>query len=296
MESRRVYELAKELNIDPKEVVSLLRALGAPVINHMSPVSSAYVARVRWYGREVIPREALPTRYRAVGRSPVSASGPARRRVPSSSAGAAAAIVAHGWTGGARAAADERHAGRARLHAEMRIYAGASERQRAGRAAEEWHATEFNADAAAKRLPIRGRTTASMGRRRAAADIELTHGERAAQVKYYGTAKSTATHLAREAYDTMQKVVPADQRPGVRNHSARRSQDPKLATRAPARATSMRHTAGVVSDRLRGGGAQSRPLSNAGARALARDPDILARTASHEYGAALKAGAVSAPR
>src|SRR4249920_2240222 len=43
----RVYELAKDLNVSPKDLVNKVRAMGMEVANHMSHLESVDVDRVR---------------------------------------------------------------------------------------------------------------------------------------------------------------------------------------------------------------------------------------------------------
>src|ERR1700750_2526284 len=48
MSKVRVYEVAKQLNLDPKAVVSLFQAIGiADVRNHMSSVDPEHVERIK---------------------------------------------------------------------------------------------------------------------------------------------------------------------------------------------------------------------------------------------------------
>ena len=51
----RVYELAKDLNVQPKDLVNKVRAMGIEVANHMSHLESVDVDRVR----RAIDRERL---------------------------------------------------------------------------------------------------------------------------------------------------------------------------------------------------------------------------------------------
>src|SRR4051812_12622147 len=44
---RRLYELAKDLNLSPKDLVAKVRAMGIDVANHMSHLESVDVDRVR---------------------------------------------------------------------------------------------------------------------------------------------------------------------------------------------------------------------------------------------------------
>src|SRR5580765_7396553 len=44
---RRLYELAKDLNVSPKDLVNKVRAMGIDVANHMSHLESVDVDRVR---------------------------------------------------------------------------------------------------------------------------------------------------------------------------------------------------------------------------------------------------------
>src|SRR5262245_39367883 len=43
----RVYELAKDLNVQPKDLLNKIRAMGIDVANHMSHLESVDVDRVR---------------------------------------------------------------------------------------------------------------------------------------------------------------------------------------------------------------------------------------------------------
>src|SRR6476619_1710785 len=52
---RRLYELAKDLNVSPKDLVNKVRAMGIEVANHMSHLESVDVDRVR----RAIERERL---------------------------------------------------------------------------------------------------------------------------------------------------------------------------------------------------------------------------------------------
>lgn len=155
-------------------------------------------------------------------------------------------------------------------------YGSASEAQRAGHAAEAWHAATLNADAVRKGLPIRSHTTAATGNPHAAADVVsrgpgvLVEG----QIKTCGTPAVTATSLARPRYHGMQQVVPADQLVGVREH-ARRSAD-RLASSNPGRAAAFEETSRRATDRLTAGGAESRPLGHAEAQELVTRPERLA--------------------
>jgi hypothetical protein len=202
------------------------------------------------------------------------------------------AHVAHTSTEGARAAADELHAGAARIEATLERHAGASLGQKAGRVAEEFHAATLNADAAQKGLSVRARTTASLGQPCAAADIVLSDGSRAAQVKFHRTPEANATGLSRGRYARMQKVVPSDHVDAVRVHADRRAS--ALTLKRPGRAVAMKHTASTASDRVAARGAASKPLSVAESRALVKDPSTLRGVATRlELGAAVQSGAVS---
>jgi hypothetical protein len=132
-----------------------------------------------------------------------------------------------------------------------------------GYLAEVHHETTFNADAARKGLPVRAKRTDPYS----AADLEIRdrRGLRSghAQLKYHGSPARTAFAISLTKYDGMQKVVPSDQVSGVRALAWKRGAD-ALGNRNYA------DTARTVSDRVRGGGAESDPLSLAGARALAR--------------------------
>lgn len=204
----------------------------------------------------------------------------------------ASAHFAHVANRGARAAADELHAGAARIEECVQRHGGASLEQKAGRVAEEWHAATLNADAASKGLSVRAHTTASVGRPCAPADIVVTGGGAPIQVKYHATPESNAAGLSRPRYDAMQKVVPAGQADTVRAHAARRAD--ALQVKRPARALSMKHTAATANERVVAGGAESKPLSAGAARELAQDPATLNRMATGaELRGAAKSGAMA---
>ncbi|MBK6809959.1 MAG: hypothetical protein IPG81_13865 [Sandaracinaceae bacterium] len=135
--------------------------------------------------------------------------------------------------------------------------------------AEQWHAHSLEIDAYKKEVTdlfVRIPQSTS----RASADIAARLGDGPvleAQVKYYRSAADTAKQLWNPDYTSMQsKVVPADQVAEVIARSAK-----KAATdaRVHVREASM-HSADHVSDRMRIGGAESRPLSRQESEDLTR--------------------------
>src|SRR5690606_10650765 len=92
----RVYELARDLGVDSKDIVDFLASLGQDVKNHMSTVEDEYVARVlrRFGGAKTAagtngagsspgqPQAASPAQGRAAG----SAAAPQSRGVTASQA------------------------------------------------------------------------------------------------------------------------------------------------------------------------------------------------------------------
>src|SRR5215469_15288598 len=65
----RVYEVAKELNLDPKQVVGLFQAIGVPdVRNHMSSVEPEAVERVKRHLEKQRTHDVVEERVRTDGR------------------------------------------------------------------------------------------------------------------------------------------------------------------------------------------------------------------------------------
>src|SRR5579862_7089599 len=65
----RVYEVAKELNLDPKQVVGLFQAIGvADVRNHMSSVEPDQVERVKRHLEKQRTHDVVEERIRTDGR------------------------------------------------------------------------------------------------------------------------------------------------------------------------------------------------------------------------------------
>src|ERR1700729_2690949 len=65
----RVYEVAKQLNLDPKQVVGLFQAIGvAEVRNHMSSVEPEAVERVKRHLEKQRTHDVVEERVRSDGR------------------------------------------------------------------------------------------------------------------------------------------------------------------------------------------------------------------------------------
>src|SRR5579884_1499051 len=65
----RVYEVAKQLNLDPKQVVGLFQAIGvAEVRNHMSSVDAEAVERVKRHLEKQRTHDVVEERIRSDGR------------------------------------------------------------------------------------------------------------------------------------------------------------------------------------------------------------------------------------
>src|SRR5579871_771166 len=65
----RVYEVAKQLNLDPKQVVGLFQAIGvAEVRNHMSSVEPEAVERVKRHLEKQRTHDVVEERIRSDGR------------------------------------------------------------------------------------------------------------------------------------------------------------------------------------------------------------------------------------
>ncbi len=170
------------------------------------------------------------------------------------------------WREGLDAAVQQARASVDRLVA-ARANQGTAQLQ--GFFAEQWHAHSLEIDAYKKEVTdlfVRIPQSTS----RASADIAARLGDGPvleAQVKYYRSAADTAKQLWNPDYTSMQsKVVPADQVAEVIARSAK-----KAATdaRVHVREASM-HSADHVSDRMRIGGAESRPLSRQESEDLTR--------------------------
>ena len=65
----RVYEVAKQLNLDPKQVVGLFQAIGvADVRNHMSSVEPEQVERIKRHLEKQRTHDVVEERVRSDGR------------------------------------------------------------------------------------------------------------------------------------------------------------------------------------------------------------------------------------
>jgi len=134
--------------------------------------------------------------------------------------------------------------------------------------AEPWHAETLNISAAARG---RGDVSAHVPGNNGAHDIRYGGGGTwmEAQVKYDRTAEATAKDISHPKYGGMEKIVPQDQLKGVidkAHNEALRNQNTR-----PEQAAEYKHTAEHASDHLKVGNAESKPLSEPGARELAKD-------------------------
>jgi hypothetical protein len=163
--------------------------------------------------------------------------------------------------------------------------------QLAGRVAEELHATTFNIDAASKGLRgLRATTTAANGAGTAAADIVITNNgivTDAAQVKYHGTPAATTFHIADTKYDGMQRIVPADQKERVQELARKRGVDALGKRNYP-------DVAENASDRIRSGGAESKPLTLEEVRSAAKNAEkVASELIGKQMAEAVKNGAIN---
>jgi hypothetical protein len=186
-----------------------------------------------------------------------------------SAANGAAADAASRALNGVRAARE----GAARVEEVAAQWRNTSPECIAGRLAEELHAATFNVDAAAKGLnSLHAKTGAAHGASTAAADLTVTIDSRIldrAQVKYRATPASTTFEVAKRKYEGMLLVVPSDQVERIRGIAKRRGIDALGVRNYP-------DVAKGVADRVRSGGAESKPLSLSKARDAARNPQKVA--------------------
>lgn len=142
-----------------------------------------------------------------------------------------------------------------------------------GRVAEEAHAATFSADAIMKGSPLRAERTASqVGRGLDPVDIEITLGPvvvSKAQVKYRCTAARAAKEVSAPQYDGQQLVVGRGQVAAVRNGARRLAL--KNSVKRPEQAARNNAAAERVSDRIKVGEVESRPLSRTEELRLARE-------------------------
>src|SRR3981081_3036775 len=88
----RVYEVAKQLNLDPKQVVGLFQAIGVPEVrNHMSSVEPDAVERVKRHlekqrTHDVVEERIRPTVVKRRAIAKASSGGPSSSPEPSSPA------------------------------------------------------------------------------------------------------------------------------------------------------------------------------------------------------------------
>jgi hypothetical protein len=193
-------------------------------------------------------------------------------------------------------AAEATERGMRELDKIQRTFAKAAEHQRAGRAAEVWHASTFNVDASLRGAPVTAQTTASLGQPNATADILIGGAKGASpvavQVKYRSSAVKSAVDQAQSKYHGMQRVVPADQH-GAAVNTARQSLE-RLSRAGDPRAPRYADASAQLRDRVKVGEVESRPLSRADALALANDPSRLTREAWRAQTVhAVRAGAVT---
>ncbi|MEQ9498728.1 MAG: hypothetical protein RIT81_17755 [Deltaproteobacteria bacterium] len=187
-------------------------------------------------------------------------------------AGVAAAAAAAGHNAAMPAAEAALRAGERAINAMGRRCSAQLDSCLGGRIAEEVHAATFNANAHLSGAPtLTARTTASVGRPSAAADIELLRAGRivdGAQLKYSRFPGQNAQRLSRADYRPMQKVAPSDQLAKTADVARRLEQ--RNALRRPARAAELRDTAERVTDRITHDGVTSEPLTFDEAQGLAR--------------------------
>ncbi|WP_432489375.1 hypothetical protein [Kineococcus sp. SYSU DK018] len=177
--------------------------------------------------------------------------------------------------------------------------------QRAGHLFEVMHEATFNHDAIAKGSRIRASTTewTAGGSQSAPADLHLRdegyagEGARllaAAQAKLMGRTSTTASSIAHERYDGMQRLIAGDKLAAVEDLLDRRltlnPEGIKYNDYADARAH--------VTDSLHAHGVRSRPVSTEQAHRAARTPSRwgdkhAASVAAHEIGAAMAVGAAT---
>ncbi len=171
----------------------------------------------------------------------------------------------------------------------VKLYRG-TDAQSAGRAAEQWHAETFNANAIRQgRSDLVARVCPSSGRDAKGPDIIVTkNGDvvARAQSKYCGKGARTAEELSRPDYRDMQKLCPSDQIDQVRATATRR------AAREGQRAVEYADTVVHADDCLRVEGVNSDPLPRHEAVELARHPARISwRAVKAEVWEGAKAGA-----
>ncbi len=181
--------------------------------------------------------------------------------------------------------------GASRIQSVADQWGNTSPERLAGRLAEELHAATFNIDAAAKGFNgLQAATGAAKGAATAAADVTVTNGSRIidqAQLKFHGNPVSTTSNVAKVKYDGMQRVVPADQAQRVREIAGKRGVDGLGQRNYPDVATN-------ASDRIRSGGAESKPLSRPEALDAAKNPHgVSSELIGGRVGSAVKNGAIA---
>lgn len=139
-----------------------------------------------------------------------------------------------------------------------------------GDIAEAWHAGTLLVDAARQ---SRQGIWAEIPRDHTPVDMvygsSKTGETLAAQIKYYGNSEDTAKALSHPKYDSLEKIGPSNQFPGIKE-AAQHEASRNTLTR-PEQASQYRHTSEVGSDHASIDGVNSKPLSEPDALKLAKD-------------------------
>ena len=146
--------------------------------------------------------------------------------------------------------------------------------------AEEWHDHTFNLDAALKGKAIRANAIKpGEPSNNTPIDIELSDGSKA-QLKYYKTAKDSAREQADPRYAGMQRIIPADQLKEAEGIISKLVKVELAKDPNSERARAYQDVQNMLTDRLKSGGAESKPLDEAEAKRIAKilkengfDPD-----------------------
>lgn len=153
--------------------------------------------------------------------------------------------------------------------------------QLAGRLMEDLHAASGSASAARHGFSdLTFRTGDALGLPTHPADVFVLDGSdtvNLAQLKCCGTNADTTGDIAKIKYDGMQRVVPEDQVKRVREIATKRGMDGLGKRNYP-------ETAETVSDRVRHGRVESRPVPREQARNTAADPEAAVQAARRAEG------------
>ena len=138
---------------------------------------------------------------------------------------------------------------------------------RAGFLAENWHAETYNLDAVIQKSPTRAYAEGSTAR--ASADVSFD-GNKAASMKYYKDASSSANAQSKPEYGEQYRVVPSDQVNDAQTHLRKSAYRNRLVGRDEA-AQHKENVASKLVDRISDGdGVASTPLSKEQAHDLAQ--------------------------